>query len=104
MKQEDIPLKGWAIESRVYAEDPTHNFMPSIGKLIKYSEPRDDEGNFHFSFYQISLIFVFISFLGLIRVDDGCYEGGQISIYYDPLIAKLITCMFIFSSSNFFFD
>jgi propionyl-CoA carboxylase alpha chain len=71
MKQEEIPLKGWAIESRVYAEDATRNFMPSIGKLIKYSEPKDNEG--------------------LIRVDAGCYEGGQISIYYDPLISKLIT-------------
>jgi propionyl-CoA carboxylase alpha chain len=69
-KQADIKLKGWAIEARVYAEDPTRNFLPSTGRLVRYRPPPEDEH---------------------VRVDTGVYEGGEISIYYDPMIAKLVT-------------
>ena len=70
-KQEDVTLTGWAMESRIYAEDPFRNFMPSIGRLIKYRPPVEEEG--------------------AVRVDTGVYEGGEISMYYDPMIAKLVT-------------
>ncbi|MBM3540907.1 MAG: acetyl/propionyl/methylcrotonyl-CoA carboxylase subunit alpha [Alphaproteobacteria bacterium] len=66
--QKDVRLKGAAIEARVYAEDPVRNFLPAIGRLVRYREPAG-EG---------------------IRVDSGVREGDQISIYYDPMIAKLI--------------
>lgn len=69
LKQDDIKIRGWAMESRVYAEDPYRNFLPSIGKLVTYKPP-SGEG---------------------VRVDEGVYEGGEISIYYDPLICKLVT-------------
>lgn len=70
-KQEDVTLTGWSMESRIYAEDPFRNFMPSIGRLIKYRPPVEEEG--------------------AVRVDTGVYEGGEISMYYDPMIAKLVT-------------
>ena len=69
-KQDDVKLKGWAIEARVYAEDPFRNFLPSIGRLVKYMPPQETE---------------------VVRVDTGVYEGGEVSMYYDPVIAKLIT-------------
>ena len=69
LTQNDVTLSGWAIEARVYAEDPLRNFLPSTGRLVKYSEPKGNG----------------------IRVDSGVYEGGEISIFYDPMIAKLIT-------------
>uniref|UniRef100_A0A3Q3JJF3 Propionyl-CoA carboxylase alpha chain, mitochondrial n=1 Tax=Monopterus albus TaxID=43700 RepID=A0A3Q3JJF3_MONAL len=70
-KQEDIPINGWAIESRVYAEDPYKSFgLPSIGRLSQYQEPLN---------------------LTNVRVDTGIQEGSEISIYYDPMISKLIT-------------
>ena len=69
MAQADITLTGWAMESRVYAEDPFRNFLPSTGRLVKYSPP-EGEG---------------------VRVDTGVYEGGEVSMFYDPMIAKLIT-------------
>uniref|UniRef100_A0A8D0AC88 Propionyl-CoA carboxylase alpha chain, mitochondrial n=1 Tax=Sander lucioperca TaxID=283035 RepID=A0A8D0AC88_SANLU len=70
-KQEDIPINGWAIESRVYAEDPYKSFgLPSIGRLSKYQEPLN---------------------LSNVRVDSGIQEGSDISIYYDPMISKLVT-------------
>ncbi|MAA55720.1 MAG: acetyl/propionyl-CoA carboxylase subunit alpha [Porticoccaceae bacterium] len=69
IRQEDISLNGWAIESRVYAEDPLRDFLPSTGRLTNYLEPTG-EG---------------------VRVDSGVYEGGEVSIYYDPMIAKLVT-------------
>ncbi|KAI5618376.1 propionyl-CoA carboxylase alpha chain, mitochondrial, partial [Silurus asotus] len=70
-KQEDIPINGWAFESRVYAEDPYKSFgLPSIGRLSQYEEPVD---------------------LGGVRVDSGIQEGSEISIYYDPMISKLVT-------------
>ena len=73
LAQKDVKLKGWAIEARVYAEDPFRNFLPSIGRLVRYDEPCgiDDDEN------------------GL-RVDSGVTEGSEISIYYDPMIAKLV--------------
>jgi len=68
--QEDVRLKGWAIEARVYAEDPFRNFLPSIGRLVKYMPPQETD---------------------VVRVDTGIYEGSEVSMYYDPMIAKLIT-------------
>lgn len=68
-KQEDISINGWAIESRVYAEDPLRGFLPSIGKLDKYVEP-EGEG---------------------VRCDSGIAEGSEISMFYDPMICKLVT-------------
>jgi propionyl-CoA carboxylase alpha chain len=74
IKQSDVTLKGWAVESRVYAEDPTRNFMPSTGRLVTYRPPVEGEAN------------------GItVRNDTGVYEGGEISIFYDPMIAKLVT-------------
>ncbi|XP_034040864.1 propionyl-CoA carboxylase alpha chain, mitochondrial [Thalassophryne amazonica] len=70
-KQEDIPINGWAIESRVYAEDPYKSFgLPSIGRLSQYQEPLD---------------------ISNVRVDSGIEEGSDISIFYDPMISKLVT-------------
>jgi len=69
LKQEDVTLKGWAMETRVYAEDPFRNFMPSIGRLVYYQPPEGEN----------------------VRVDTGVYEGGEVSMFYDPMIAKLIT-------------
>ena len=69
LAQSDVTLTGWAMESRVYAEDPFRNFMPSIGRLSGYREP-EGEG---------------------VRVDSGVYEGGEVSMHYDPMISKLIT-------------
>lgn len=73
LRQDDIKLNGWAMESRIYAEDPYRNFLPSIGRLSVYQPPR--EGN---------------QWDGtIIRNDTGVAEGGEISMYYDPMIAKL---------------
>ncbi|MFL0810279.1 MAG: acetyl/propionyl/methylcrotonyl-CoA carboxylase subunit alpha [Agarilytica sp.] len=69
LKQDDIKLTGWAIESRVYAENPFRNFLPSTGRVTNYIAP-EGEG---------------------VRVDTGVYEGGEVSMFYDPMIAKLIT-------------
>jgi propionyl-CoA carboxylase alpha chain len=74
LQQKDIMLTGWAVESRVYAEDPFRNFLPSIGRLIKYRPPAESRAN------------------GItVRNDTGVQEGGEISIFYDPMIAKLVT-------------
>jgi propionyl-CoA carboxylase alpha chain len=74
LAQKDISLSGWAVESRVYAEDPFRNFLPSIGRLVKYRPPVEVSRN------------------GItVRNDTGVQEGGEISIYYDPMIAKLVT-------------
>ncbi len=73
--QADVKLNGWAIESRLYAEDPYRNFLPSIGRLTRYRPPvegHDKNGS-------------------VIRNDTGVFEGGEISMYYDPMIAKLCT-------------
>ncbi len=75
IKQEDITLNGWAIESRLYAEDPYRNFLPSIGRLTRYQPPEEgtrDNGT-------------------IVRNDTGVFEGGEISMFYDPMIAKLCT-------------
>uniref|UniRef100_A0A8C9VTC4 Propionyl-CoA carboxylase alpha chain, mitochondrial n=1 Tax=Scleropages formosus TaxID=113540 RepID=A0A8C9VTC4_SCLFO len=70
-RQADIPINGWAIESRVYAEDPYKSFgLPSIGRLSQYQEPVN---------------------IPAVRVDSGIQEGSDISIYYDPMISKLVT-------------
>ncbi|KPA22111.1 Acetyl-/propionyl-coenzyme A carboxylase alpha chain [Shimia sp. SK013] len=82
--QDDVKLQGWAIENRLYAEDPYRNFLPSIGRLTRYRPPAEtkayapgtqpgDAGNV------------------VVRNDTGVYEGGEISMYYDPMIAKLCT-------------
>jgi len=74
LKQSDVRLTGWAVESRVYAEDPFRNFLPSIGRLVKYRPPAEGVSG------------------GLtVRNDTGVYEGGEISMFYDPMIAKLVT-------------
>jgi propionyl-CoA carboxylase alpha chain len=67
--QENVKLSGWAIEARLYAEDPFRNFLPSIGRLTGYRPPRGED----------------------VRVDTGVYEGAEISMFYDPMIAKLVT-------------
>ncbi len=67
-KQEDIKLNGWAMESRVYAEDPARGFLPSSGRINLYIEPEDSDN---------------------VRVDSGVYEGGEVSMFYDAMIAKL---------------
>ena len=73
--QDDVELKGWAIESRLYAEDPYRNFLPSIGRLTRYRPP--EEGDYPDG--------------SVVRNDTGVTEGGEISMYYDPMIAKLCT-------------
>jgi propionyl-CoA carboxylase alpha chain len=74
LKQSDVKLNGWAVESRIYAEDPYRNFLPSIGRLVKYRPPAES------------------SIAGAtVRNDTGVTEGGEISMYYDPMIAKLVT-------------
>ncbi len=67
-KQEDIKLNGWAMESRIYAEDPARGFLPSSGRINLYIEPSESEN---------------------VRVDTGVYEGGEVSMFYDAMIAKL---------------
>jgi propionyl-CoA carboxylase alpha chain len=69
-QQKDVKLDGWAVEARLYAEDPFRNFLPSTGRLVKYREPAPGAD---------------------VRVDTGVYEGGEISMFYDPMIAKLCT-------------
>ena len=74
LQQEDVELKGWAIESRIYAEDPYRGFLPSTGRLSRYRPPEETVRD------------------GItIRNDTGVYEGGEISLFYDPMIAKLVT-------------
>jgi len=74
LKQADVKLSGWAVEARVYAEDPTRGFLPSTGRLVKYRPPPEGVRR------------------GVtVRNDTGVYEGGEISIHYDPMIAKLVT-------------
>ncbi|GLS34928.1 acetyl/propionyl-CoA carboxylase subunit alpha [Mesorhizobium tianshanense] len=73
LRQEDVVLNGWAVESRLYAEDPFRNFLPSIGRLTRYRPPVEGvraDG-------------------AVVRNDTGVFEGGEISMYYDPMIAKL---------------
>ena len=74
LTQDDIKLNGWAMESRLYAEDPYRNFLPSIGRLTRYRPPAE-----------------VVKKTRVVRNDTGVYEGGEISMYYDPMIAKLCT-------------
>ncbi len=81
--QDDIKIDGWAIENRVYAEDPYRGFLPSTGRLVRYQPPVagwEDDGAEN-------------GRRGVdgVRVDDGVYEGGEVSMFYDPMIAKLVT-------------
>jgi propionyl-CoA carboxylase alpha chain len=70
LSQKDVTLTGWALEARVYAEDPFRNFLPSIGRLTHYLPPEETE---------------------TVRVDSGIEEGSEVSMFYDPMIAKLVT-------------
>ncbi|MGO4410782.1 MULTISPECIES: acetyl-CoA carboxylase biotin carboxylase subunit [unclassified Brevundimonas] len=71
-KQEDLSINGWAIESRIYAEDPYRGFLPSIGRLVRYEQPEEgDQGDY------------------TVRNDSGVREGDEISMFYDPMIAKM---------------
>jgi len=72
--QDDVKINGWAIENRLYAEDPYRGFLPSIGRLTRYRPPAEFANDTH-----------------VVRNDTGVYEGGEISMYYDPMIAKLCT-------------
>ncbi len=74
LQQKDVKINGWAVESRIYAEDPYRNFLPSTGRLVQYCPPAEHSSD------------------GVtVRNDTGVYEGGEISIWYDPMIAKLCT-------------
>ncbi len=74
LRQADVKIKGWAVESRVYAEDPYRNFLPSIGRLVRYQPPREGVAD------------------GVtVRNDTGVTEGAEVSTFYDPMIAKLCT-------------
>ncbi len=68
LKQKDVKINGWALEARVYAEDPYRNFLPSTGRLVRYIPPLESKH---------------------VRVDTGVQQGGEISVFYDPMIAKL---------------
>jgi propionyl-CoA carboxylase alpha chain len=73
LSQDEVKLNGWAVENRVYAEDPYRHFLPSTGRLIRYRpSPEKRDGI-------------------VVRVDDGVFEGGEVSMFYDPMIAKLVT-------------
>jgi propionyl-CoA carboxylase alpha chain len=72
--QKDLKIKGWAVESRIYAEDPYRSFLPSIGRLVRYSPPQEGQKDGY-----------------LVRNDAGVREGDEISMYYDPMISKLCT-------------
>lgn len=74
LKQDDVVLNGWALEARVYAEDPYSGFLPSTGRLVHYIPPRERQMD------EIT-----------VRNDTGVYDGGEISVFYDPMITKLIT-------------
>ena len=79
--QDDVKLNGWAIENRLYAEDPYRGFLPSIGRLTRYRPPAETAS------YTPGVVPDSI----VVRNDTGVYEGGEISMYYDPMIAKLCT-------------
>lgn len=68
IKQEDVQIRGWAVEARIYAEDPNRNFMPSTGRIVRYRSALEGPQ---------------------VRVDNGVYEGGEVSMFYDPMIAKV---------------
>jgi propionyl-CoA carboxylase alpha chain len=70
LRQSDVKLRGWSIEARVYAEDPARGFLPSTGRLVRYREPLAGSS---------------------LRIDTGIYEGAEVSVHYDPMIAKVIS-------------
>ncbi len=74
LSQKDLRINGWAIESRIYAEDPYRGFLPSIGRLVRYEKPEEGDHGGH-----------------VVRNDSGVREGDEISMFYDPMIAKLCT-------------
>jgi propionyl-CoA carboxylase alpha chain len=74
LNQDDVALTGWALEARVYAEDPLRGFMPSIGRLVRYREPECEPGQGQ-----------------RLRIDSGVVEGSEITMFYDPMIAKVVT-------------
>lgn len=82
--QDDVTLTGWAIENRLYAEDPYRNFLPSIGRLTRYRPPAENPD------YTPGTAAGSVGDV-VVRNDTGVYEGGEISMYYDPMIAKLCT-------------
>jgi propionyl-CoA carboxylase alpha chain len=92
--QEDVKLNGWALETRVYAEDPYRGFLPSTGRLIRYQPPFVSSEVETHSHQRPSTS---LGTNGIeakqarVRVDDGVFEGGEVSMFYDPMIAKLIT-------------
>ncbi len=75
IEQSDVRLAGWAVESRIYAEDPYRNFLPSIGRIIRYEAPEEGPRPGGTT----------------VRMDTGVQEGGEIAVHYDPMIAKLVT-------------
>ena len=77
IRQEQVAIRGWSIEARVYAEDPYRGFLPSTGRLVRYNPPDVELGGDAPG--------------ARIRIDDGVVEGGEVSMFYDPMIAKLIT-------------
>ncbi|MBK8907175.1 MAG: acetyl-CoA carboxylase biotin carboxylase subunit [Rhodospirillales bacterium] len=70
IQQQQVRMRGWAVEARIYAEDPNRNFMPSTGRIVRYRSPTEGPQ---------------------VRVDNGVYEGGEVSMFYDPMIAKVTT-------------
>jgi propionyl-CoA carboxylase alpha chain len=104
--QDDVKLTGWSIESRVYAEDPYRGFLPSTGRLVRYrppqevlrdavstgsTAPQDERSNHKPAHAEEGLSPGEGPSRSTVRVDDGVYEGGDVSMFYDPMIAKLIT-------------
>ncbi|WP_085806197.1 acetyl-CoA carboxylase biotin carboxylase subunit [Roseovarius albus] len=87
--QDDVQLNGWAIENRLYAEDPYRNFLPSIGRLSRYRPPSEVSAGP----MVVAGTWQGDALVGetAVRNDTGVYEGGEISMYYDPMIAKLCT-------------
>jgi propionyl-CoA carboxylase alpha chain len=99
LTQDEVKLDGWAIETRVYAEDPYRGFLPSTGRLIRYSPPtqspsviarseatKQSSGNKETGLQRSAR-----NDEAIVRIDDGVMDGGEISMFYDPMIAKLIT-------------
>ena len=76
--QDQVGINGWSVENRVYAEDPYRGFLPSIGRLVRYNPPESTSSSTQADEPRI-------------RVDDGVAEGGEVSMFYDPMIAKLVT-------------
>ncbi|WP_380785116.1 biotin carboxylase N-terminal domain-containing protein [Sphingomonas sp. R86521] len=103
--QDEVKLNGWSIENRVYAEDPYRGFLPSIGRLVRYNPPHQSPSRSRGGLGEGMSAYADVSYADMpspnpsrdaggeprIRVDDGVREGGEVSMFYDPMIAKLIT-------------